>query len=441
MASLAESQAFLDQFDKCLPLCERGDAVTVINALHTLNSITKASIKQVVELDAANGKDFACTFLIELELALELHSAPVPRLGTIDGGLPELYSFTDEELEALSNQPSLLTKDRVRKFLEALGEAPSARFDERSVADTVVAFLKCQVKPTSRVAPAKNTHVAKKISWADMCSSGSDSDSDDDVPGLEDESDCESDCEEDAVEVVARPAPAPVAVAQLAVFEESRSGSEEEDSDQDSDEEDAAARIFLWAAPSKVAAEHWFPAEEAAARSEGHISDQEPRRRAVSKDDPLYKTRMCAHFETTGACHFGDRCNFAHGGEELRSVAEMVSVSGRKSDSTDSDTTSMCSSVDLNALLGLPDFKTRMCRNFKEGTCKYGERCNFAHGKDELLSTFQIEKKTAPGEKKKAPVDDKQVFKTRLCSTFLTKGSCWYGVTCSFAHGKSELRK
>mmetsp|Transcript_7979 Transcript_7979/g.18503 ORF Transcript_7979/g.18503 Transcript_7979/m.18503 type:complete len:439 (-) Transcript_7979:183-1499(-) len=438
MASLAESQAFLTNFDKCLPLCERGDAATVINALHTLNSITKASIKQAIELELH--KDFACTFLIEMELALELHTAPVPRLGTIDGGLPELYSFTDEELEALSNTPSLLTKDRVRKFLDALGETPSARFDERSVADTVVAFLKCQVKPTSRVAPAKLTLDMRghKISWADMCSSGSESDSDDDVPGLEDDSDCENDCEEDEVQVVVKPAPPQVEAPQLAaaVSEELRSGSEEDDSDQDSDEEDTAARIFLWAAPSKVAADSWFPSEEAAARSEGHSSDDEPRKRAISKDDPLYKTRVCAYFQTTGACHFGERCNFAHGSEDLRTVAEPVS-GRRSSDVADSDTTSICSSVDLNALLGLPDFKTRMCRNFQTGGCKYGDRCNFAHGPDEMVGIAKKEKKGGKGDKG----GEKDVFKTRLCSTFLEKGSCWYGAACSFAHGKSDLRK
>jgi len=56
MATLSESQAFLDQFDKCLPLCERGDAVTVVNALHSLNEITKAGLPQ--GLDKKEGKIF-----------------------------------------------------------------------------------------------------------------------------------------------------------------------------------------------------------------------------------------------------------------------------------------------------------------------------------------------------------------------------------------------
>jgi hypothetical protein len=427
MTSLAESQAFLDQFDKCLPLCERGDAVTVINALHTLNSITKASIQQAIELGSSAPSDFVCTFLVELELALELHTAPVPRLGTIDGGLPELYSFTDEELAALSKEPSPLTKGRVRKFLQALGESPSPHFDSRSVADTVVAFLKCQVKPTSNVAQAQSTRQAKNISWADMCSSGSECDSDSDVPGLEDESDCESDFE-DEVQVSVKPARAEAARSVATEAAVQRSVEDSEDEEVDEDEE--AARIFLWATPSKTG-DCWFP-DEASSRSDSH-SDDEPRRRALGKDDPHHKTRMCAHFQKSGHCHFGERCNFAHGSEELRVPSEAVS--GRKSaeGSDVSETASTCSSVDLNALLGLPDYKTRICRNFQQtGACKYGDRCNFAHGKEELMGSFPVEKK------KEAP---KNLFKTKLCSTFETKGSCWYGASCSFAHGKAELRK
>mmetsp|Transcript_17607 Transcript_17607/g.43020 ORF Transcript_17607/g.43020 Transcript_17607/m.43020 type:complete len:405 (-) Transcript_17607:268-1482(-) len=183
MTSLCESQAFLDQFDKVLPLCEKGDAVTVINALHVLNSITQASIAQAHEL--GRDRDFVCSFLLELELALELYISPSRKLGTQDGGLPALYSFGEDEVAQLAAAPSRATKAKVLKFLDALGVAPSPEFAERTVAETVSQFLGFQVKPTH---PKKERAKRGNISWADQCSSGSDSDSDcSSLPSLEED--------------------------------------------------------------------------------------------------------------------------------------------------------------------------------------------------------------------------------------------------------------
>jgi len=435
MTSLAESQAFLDQFDKCLPLCERGDAVTVINALHTLNSITKASIQQAIELDAASGKDFACTFLIEMELALELHTAPVPRLGTIDGGLPELYSFTDEELAALSKEPSPLTKGRVRKFLTALGVQPSAAFEERSVADTVVAFLKCQVKPTSKVAVPSKPVCPGKISWADMCSSGSECDSCSDassVPSLESDSESETglSCRS------ASPVPSPPAshngdvamdAAELPAEEqhEGEDDDEEEFLDPESEPEECA-RVFLWAAPANPHDVHL----EDGARGDMHA----PRMR-----DTFHKTRLCRTFRQTGKCPFGDRCNFAHGPEEMRTTEEALALlctagrapsSRRQQESSDSsDTASTCSGE--GSCFGPPSamaahYKTRMCKIFeKQGWCKYGDRCNYAHSREEIVQR----KNTRSAD-----------HKTRICKAYMRSGNCPYGDRCTFAHGREELR-
>ena len=176
-------------------LCERGDAVTVVNALHSLNQITKAGLVQALELDPASGHDFVCSFLLELELALELYISPSKKLGTTDGGLPKLYSYTDEELWALADVPSAATKGKVRKFLDALGVAPSAKFESRSVKDAVSEFLAAQVKPAQKAkAEVLKERDNRSISWADLCSSGSDCGSesdDDDLPPLEVEEDDE----------------------------------------------------------------------------------------------------------------------------------------------------------------------------------------------------------------------------------------------------------
>eukprot|EP00961_Rhodomonas_salina_P117834 1585985-Rhodomonas_salina.1 len=309
MASLHESQAFLDQFDKCLPLCEKGDAVTVINALHTLNTITQGSIAQARELDPAAGKDFVCSFLIELELALELYISPSRKLGTIDGGLPALYSFSEDDLTHLVEVPSPQTKFKVRKFLEALGVEPSADFESRGVASIVGDFLKYQVKPSlSSAVPApplfSKKPESRNISWADQCSSGSDSDNDS-LPSLAEEaSDTEClDAELPAEQKVETIEP-----------EEEEEAVEEEEVDGEEEEAEEHVAIFLWASPSKPA---HYEEEHCHSSCDDHARGSNNKKK-MGKTDPFFKTRMCKNWEQTGACPFGERCNFAHGHDELR---------------------------------------------------------------------------------------------------------------------------
>ncbi|XP_049640665.1 mRNA decay activator protein ZFP36L2 [Suncus etruscus] len=67
-----------------------------------------------------------------------------------------------------------------------------------------------------------------------------------------------------------------------------------------------------------------------------------------------YKTELCRPFAESGACKYGDKCQFAHGGHELRSLARH------------------------------PKYKTELCRTFhSSGFCPYGPRCHFVHNADE----------------------------------------------------------
>ena len=36
------------------------------------------------------------------------------------------------------------------------------------------------------------------------------------------------------------------------------------------------------------------------------------------EDNPFHKTSMCRRWASPAGCEFGERCNFAHGQEELR---------------------------------------------------------------------------------------------------------------------------
>mmetsp|Transcript_13726 Transcript_13726/g.28232 ORF Transcript_13726/g.28232 Transcript_13726/m.28232 type:complete len:386 (+) Transcript_13726:249-1406(+) len=378
MASLHESQAFLDQFDKCLPLCEKGDAVTVINALHTLNTITQGSIAQARELDPASGTDFVCSFLIELELALELYISPSRKLGTIDGGLPTLYSFREEEISSLVEVPSPQTKRKVRKFLDALGVEPSSEFESRGVRSIVRDFLKCQVKPSLSAVPPPPSFSKtsrRSISWADQCSSGNDSDSDS-LPSLAEE---DEGLDGHETEVVER---------------EVGGGLEEETEEADECveeevcercEEDVA--IFLWASPSKAAfhddAAHRDKPTHACDDAAGAGSDA--RKKKSGRNDPFFKTRMCKNWEQAGACPFGERCNFAHGAADLRSPdAAVLLMAAAAKPAPRRDPEQAEGEAQRRRGEG-STYKTRMCKNIETaGVCKYGDRCVFAHSHEEL---------------------------------------------------------
>uniref|UniRef100_UPI0037E7D4DC mRNA decay activator protein ZFP36L1-like n=1 Tax=Semicossyphus pulcher TaxID=241346 RepID=UPI0037E7D4DC len=69
-------------------------------------------------------------------------------------------------------------------------------------------------------------------------------------------------------------------------------------------------------------------------------------------------------------------------------------------------------------------YKTELCRPFEEhGCCKYGGKCQFAHGVLELRSLSRHPK-----------------YKTEPCRTFHSAGLCPYGPRCHFIHHPEERR-
>ena len=69
-------------------------------------------------------------------------------------------------------------------------------------------------------------------------------------------------------------------------------------------------------------------------------------------------------------------------------------------------------------------YKTELCRPFQEyGFCKYGDKCQFAHGEHEIRALPRHPK-----------------YKTELCRTYHAKGFCPYGPRCHFIHNLEEAR-
>lgn len=70
-------------------------------------------------------------------------------------------------------------------------------------------------------------------------------------------------------------------------------------------------------------------------------------------------------------------------------------------------------------------YKTELCRPFQEyGFCKYGDKCQFAHGEQDL--------RVLPRHPK---------YKTELCRTYHSTGFCPYGPRCHFIHNMEEARQ
>ncbi len=67
-------------------------------------------------------------------------------------------------------------------------------------------------------------------------------------------------------------------------------------------------------------------------------------------------------------------------------------------------------------------YKTELCRTFAErGVCKYGGKCQFAHGLEELRDLSRHPK-----------------YKTEPCRTFHSIGFCPYGIRCHFVHNAED---
>lgn len=94
----------------------------------------------------------------------------------------------------------------------------------------------------------------------------------------------------------------------------------------------------------------------------------------------------------------------------------------------------------------LKRYKTTLCHNYENtGTCQMGDKCHFAHGKQELrkmnepiplhaISLYQKNTNTVPVG------HVKNNYKTVFCKFFMQDGHCSFGDRCTYAHGEADLR-
>lgn len=214
------------------------------------------------------------------------------------------------------------------------------------------------------------------------------------------------------------------------------------------------------------------------------------------------KTAICSHWQASGSCAFGENCHFAHGTNELSSYvappaayapypqANGYSGAMRAPYGHYRPYVPQRNSFQSAAPYGTPIhryaippaapavqlprgieayrgtrpelFKTTMCRNLLQtGACAFGNGCSFAHDQSELRSAVELPVAASPqnyydiqpqvGLKRPVfpGVPDapprkrirRELYKTMMCTHFVSSGSCPFAATCNFAHDESEMRK
>ena len=138
------------------------------------------------------------------------------------------------------------------------------------------------------------------------------------------------------------------------------------------------------------------------------------KKNSISKNDRKASQDTKAHSEDEGFT--------SDDADDVTKIPEIVSFSKSKSYAVRKlyapPATKFTSLEDKTPKSFQVKYKTELCKNWQAGECKFGSKCSFAHGVEELT------------EKKHLPSN----YKTKICKQFHEELYCPYGARCQFIH-------
>lgn len=157
---------------------------------------------------------------------------------------------------------------------------------------------------------------------------------------------------------------------------------------------------------------------------------------------PEVKRTLCRFFER-GACERGERCTWAHGVEELGTLAAPGLEAGEE---LAPSAASGQPGAEVFADAPCSILKT-ICKFWQEGRCKNGDICSWAHGEHELGTPWPRQSPDAAAvlalsraliEARPSMEEALGGVKRTICKFWL-EGKCRNGDLCTWAHGELEL--